>query len=269
MISSRAKWLLPLIIAVLCLAGVFNARANLYTVFPEMVPLQQWTVFSLGGGITDTTTTDDITGTTYIQGNVGVGGSGDINLTGNVTIDGNLVYRSNGTLKMSGNSRVNGMTIHGQDSDLDASSNAAIMTSNHAFAMLPNRTQTSFTGSGDTTVSGAPFETVVFKLTNFALTGGTFTLQGSVTTNFVFNVTNQFSLSGAAKIVLSGGVTWNNVLWNVTGGGTGPSLTGQSSLQGVLMANNRTISISGGSSVAGKVIANKVSLSGGSQITSP
>ena len=135
MISSRAKWLLPLIVAVFTLPSAFNASANLLTDFPEMAPLQQWTVFSLGGGITDTTTTDDLSGSTYIKGNVGVGGSGDINLTGNATIDGNLVYRSNGTLKMSGNSRVTGTTVHGGDSDLDTSSSAAILTSNNAFAM--------------------------------------------------------------------------------------------------------------------------------------
>ena len=234
-----------------------------------MAPLQQWTVFSLGGGITDTTTTDDLSGSTYIKGNVGVGGSGDINLTGNATIDGNLVYRSNGTLKMSGNSRVTGTTVHGGDSDLDISSSAAILTSNNAFAMPVTPIYAGITniqGSQNVTLTGVPGQTVVLKLQNFTLTTGSLTLQGGA--NFVINVSNQFSLTNHSQIILALGTTWDDVLFNVRGGGSKVDLSGQSTLQGVLMANDRTVSVSGGAMVTGKVIANKVSLSGGSQIVS-
>jgi hypothetical protein len=245
-----------------------TASANLFTSYPAMAPLQQWTVFSLGGGITDTDTTDELSGNTYIRGNVGVAGSGDINMSGNATIDGNLVYRSNGTLKMSGGSKVNGATIHGGDSNLDASSLAAMNTSTYYGGLPSTDTRTSFTGNGNVTILGAPGNNV-FNLTNFTLSGGTFTLVGTAATNFIFNISNQFSLSGAAQIVLSGaGFTSDNVLFNVTTPGSKVDLSGQSSLQGIVMANQRTVNVTGGSIVKGRVIANKVTLSGSSQIVS-
>jgi cytoskeletal protein CcmA (bactofilin family) len=71
-----------------------------------------------------------------------------------------------------------------------------------------------------------------------------------------------------AKIVLSGGVTWDNVLFNVRGSGH-VTLGGESSLQGILMANNRTVKIGDKPAIMGEVIANKVVLRGGSQIMHP
>jgi hypothetical protein len=47
------------------------------------------------------------------------------------------------------------------------------------------------------------------------------------------------------------------------------TLDGQSSMTGILMANKRTVSNAGGSSVYGEIIANKIKLSGSSQIVHP
>jgi hypothetical protein len=97
-------------------------------------------------------------------------------------------------------------------------------------------------------------------------------LSGDVTNNFIINVSNQFSLSGSSKIVLSGGVTWDNVLFNVHGTGSDVTLSGQSSMAGILMATKRTVNISGTVSVGqhggpfGEVVGNKVVLSSGAQI---
>src|SRR6185295_15549545 len=94
-------------------------------------------------------------------------------------------------------------------------------------------------GWHSTTVTGAPGETVVLSLRDFQLAGhSTFTLQGTATTTFIINVSGQFSLLKNARIVLSGGVQWNDVLFNVRGSGT-VSISGDASLQGILMANGR------------------------------
>jgi hypothetical protein len=57
-----------LIVVASLFLGAFSANANLLTTFPEMgdpqTGLLRWGMFSLGGGITDTTTADDISGTT-------------------------------------------------------------------------------------------------------------------------------------------------------------------------------------------------------------
>jgi hypothetical protein len=119
-------------------------------------------------------------------------------------------------------------------------------------------------------IQGAPGETVTLKLKNFRMReNATLTLQGTTTTSFVINVTNQFSLTGNAKIVLSGGVQWNSVFFNVLGQGDPVRLSKQSSLSGILEASQRTVKLRGHATVLGEVIARKVLLSGASQITQP
>lgn len=263
----RLRILLLLVVAAPFYFAGLNAKADLVTTFPEMGDLLRWGVFSLGGGVSGDS--DEMTGTTDIYGDVGVAGNGNITMTGNSTIHGDLYYRTNGTLKMKGAARITGTKHHdaGSDAQLDNGVTEAINTSNHAFALPVTRPQyTSITSS--TMITGAPGETVVLKLTNFTLNHGTLTLRGSANTTFVINVTNQFSLGSHSQIVLSGGVQWDDVLFNVRGSGT-VSLDSQSTLRGVLMANNRTVNMDGQASVQGEVIANKISMKGGSQVVHP
>jgi len=120
------------------------------------------------------------------------------------------------------------------------------------------------------TISGAPGATVVLSLKSFLMSGSsTFTLQGTATTSFVINVNKQFSLSGMAKIMLSGDVQWNNVVFNVRGQGSVVTLSGHSSLTGILNANDRTVKMSGQAIVYGKVNAKKLRLLESSQIIEP
>lgn len=247
--------------------GSLTAKADLVTVFPEMGDLLRWAAFSLGGGVSGDT--DKTVGTTDIYGDVGVAGNGDITLTGNTTIHGDLYWRTNGTLVMKGKAKVTGTKHHdaASDAQLDNGVIEANNTSDHAFALPVTRPQyTSITSS--TTITGVPGETVVLKLTNFTLNNGTLTLVGGANTIFVINVTNQFSLDSHSQIVLSGGVQWDDVLFNVRGSGI-VSLNAQSVLRGVLMANNRTVSMDGQSVVEGEVVANALSMKGGSQIVHP
>ncbi|GEM_PF-2498956 len=262
--------LLPLAIAPLLIFGT-SAQANLLTTFPEMGDLLRWGAFSLQGGISDTT---DLSGNTSIQGDVGVAGTGNITMSGNATINGNLYYRSNGTLSMNGNAKVTGSKIHNQDSVLDNGVNEANNTSTHAFNLVANRptTNVNLSGNSSMTVTGAPGETVVLKLQNFILSGnGVFTLQGTSTTNFVINVTNQFSITGngTARIDLAGGLKWDNVLFNVVGTGSDVQISGNGKLTGVLMANKRTVDLSGNALVTGEVVANKIKISGNGKIVHP
>jgi len=132
--------------------------------------LLRWGMFSLGGGISDATTADDISGTTYVKGDVGVAGSGDIQMSGG-TIDGDLYYRSNGTLKTSGSAKITGARIHNADALLDDHYNRANLVDNHAFSLndshnyLVNgmaQTLTNVSGNMNMTVSAvAPGTNVV------------------------------------------------------------------------------------------------------------
>lgn len=119
-------------------------------------------------------------------------------------------------------------------------------------------------------VSGAPGETVTLDLRNFVLQrNDTFTLQGTSTTTFVINVSGKFSLLNNARIVLAGGVQWNNVFFNVLGRGSVVVLTDQSILHGALTASKRTVRLEENAIVYGKVFAKKVLISGAAQIVLP
>ena len=119
-------------------------------------------------------------------------------------------------------------------------------------------------------LTGAPGETVTLNLGNFVLRrNDTFTLQGTSTTNFIINVSGKFLLSNSARIVLAGGVQWNNVFFNVFGRGSVIVLTDQSILHGTLTASKRTVLLEENAIVYGKVIASKVRISGAAQIVQP
>jgi hypothetical protein len=64
-------------------------------------------------------------------------------------------------------------------------------------------------------------------------------------------------------------LTWDDVLFNVVGNGSEVKVSGQSILNGVLMANNRTLDLSAGAIINGEVVANKIKLSGSSVINHP
>jgi hypothetical protein len=123
---------------------------------------------------------------------------------------------------MFGHAQITGARYHNENSQLDTGESEAINSSKAAFdlARTSSYTTIELRHNQSTSIMGAPGETVVLRLRNFALRGNaTFTLQGTATTNFVINVRHRFSLLDRARIVLSGGVTWDNVLFNVRGSG--------------------------------------------------
>jgi cytoskeletal protein CcmA (bactofilin family) len=274
-LASRFKNLLLLaVVAPFCFGGL-NAKANLLTTFgPEMGDLLRWAALSGAGGLSAVDTIDAFSGTTDIYGDVGIAGDGNITMSGGATIHGDLYYYSTGTLKKNGNAMVTGATYHdaAHNTDLNRGVQEAMDTAAAAFALPATRPQMSI-NLGDhqnLTLTGAPGETVVLQLSNFSLSASaTLTLQGSATTNFVLNVSNQFSLTGGSKIVLSGGVAWDCVLFNVVNTGSDVKVSGQSILNGVLMANKRTVELSAGALVNGEVVANQIKMSGSSEIIHP
>ena len=114
-------------------------------------------------------------------------------------------------------------------------------------------------GSQNVSIPGAPGQTVTLNLRNFVLAGqSTFTLQGTATTSFIINVTRQFSLSGSSRIILSGGVRWDHVFFNVLGRGSVVSIRNRAQLYGTLRARQRTVRLDDYSIVYGAVTARKI-----------
>jgi hypothetical protein len=137
----------------------------------------------------------------------------------------------------------------------------------------------SYAGSNDIWLSGyqqkvvasPPGSTITLNLQNFVLTGhSTLSLAGDATSTFIINVANQFSLSQRSRIVLSGGLQWNQVFFNILGTGSTVSLSGRSGLFGILTASQRKVRMTGHALVYGGVFASRVVLRQAAQIaTSP
>src|SRR6266403_5725106 len=103
----RPGSVLLLAVALPFFLSAINAAADQFgtTVAPDW---QNWAAFSQGGGVSDTTA-DEQSGGTYVKGNVGVWGTGNVTLSGNAILDGDLYYRTTGTLRLSGSAKITGM----------------------------------------------------------------------------------------------------------------------------------------------------------------
>jgi hypothetical protein len=129
------------------------------------------------------------------------------------------------------------------------------------------------------TFDNTPFSgKYVMRLTDFGRSGcSTLTLNGAAGSAFVLNISGNFNISGGSRVLLSGGLTPSDVLFNVTGNPTGAKfeVTGGSLFNGTLPAYNRggsqrTFTISGKTSMLnGEVIANRVVVSSGAHVKQP
>lgn len=123
------------------------------------------------------------------------------------------------------------------------------------------------TGYQSQTVASAPGSTVTLNLQNFTLSGhSTLTLLGDATSTFIINVTNQFSLTQSAKVLLSGGLQWDHVFFNVLGPGATVILSGKSILVGSLTASERKVRLDGSAMIYGAVAGRQVVIRQGAQI---
>lgn len=120
------------------------------------------------------------------------------------------------------------------------------------------------------TIASPPGSTVTVNLQNFALSGhSTLTLLGDATSTFIINVTNQFSLTQSAKVLLSGGLQWNHVFFNILGAGPVISLGGKSILVGTLTASQRKLVLNGHAHLYGLVSAQRTVIRQAAQIVTP
>lgn len=231
-----------------------------------------WGAFTLGGSfVSDISAADDLENID-IYGDVGVAAAGDIKMGSGATIHGDLYYRTGGTLTMNGTSRITGGRHQNASSNaiLDQGVADADRISMQAFALpasdmsltTVNMQNQSFTYTLTSTCT-------VLKLTDFVMDGGTFTLSGTAGQAIILNVTRNFSLKGGAKIVLSGGLQWDSVLFNIVGTGNVVSFDQASSLNGILLANRRTVRMKNSSTVDGEVIGNSIQIGSLSKIRNP
>ena len=231
-----------------------------------------------------------------VLGNVGVGGSGNLTMSAS-RIRGNLYIRTGYTSTLSSGAYINNPggsvpVIPGAQSPSGLATNALLITaaSNaNAASASASALANNWIGSGPTTIAqnnaalnlsiaAVANTTYVLHLTDLILSGASSVLtlsgNGAANVNYVINVNRFMSLSSGAKVVLTGGLNSQNVLFNVekTGASTftyDTTLGGGSKLDGIILAPNRTVKLTGASIVNGEVIGKAVSLSGYSRVYNP
>jgi hypothetical protein len=241
---------------------------------------KSWAIFALSGGVTITDTTYN--GTYDVLGNIGMYGSGGLTMSAS-RVGGFMagdIYRAKAsqTINMSGGANYTGTMYTGVGGSggsglLGQAASAAITASSTAATLVSTfGTPSNINLRSAASYYAAANEVVVMNLTDLILNGtaAVLTLNGPSTANYVINISRYLALSNSAQIQLSGGLQPQNVLFNVTSANTNDvTLSGNSTLNGIILAANRAVKLTGASDVVGEVIGKSVSLSGRSTVKNP
>ena len=303
--SALASWKKSsLLLFLFALCSVFSAHATdgIYTQFGLDLgyagrigymggTTPHWAIFTYGAGTASSPFTAlDISappGTLFpqIDGNIAMAGVySNLTISGRGSINGDRYEQTTSTETVSGNAVLAG-TRHSSasiNSQLNGGITSLKNVSNSAALLSPTAGSPSTINMGggtntifDNTAFGGKY---VMRLTDLVLSGGsTLTLNGAAGTAFVLNISRNFNIGGASRILLSGGLTPSDVLFNVRGNsGAQFEITGDSIFNGTLLAYNsgsggqRTLSISGHNTMTnGELIANKVVVSSGAKVKHP
>ena len=265
---------------VFSLPGLHAGNLNNYVQFGQAAssasPGHQWAIFSLGQTTGDM---DSIGSGAVISGDIGAAGAGNVSFVGNASDTGVTYYQTGGTVSGRG---VNKSAVSGQNNFLTQGVSDARNASAQAVALqttlgtpagapmnlnLTNTSQILHASDGNN-------DRYVLTIASFSLNNSKLTLDGSGNSNafFVFNITNTFSFVNASNIMLTGGLTAANVIFNYLG--SSPITLGggaTSTFNGLVLAagsNYKTSTVNvAGLSMNGEIIADKVSIASGTTLT--
>ena len=223
-----------------------------------------------------------------VDGDIALAGAySSMIISGNTTINGDIYRRTTATFSRSGNSSNSPQHFSASiDSQLAGGISSLQNVSNQARLLTPTSgspTSINLGKNQSMTISNNPFGgKYVMNLSNFVMgggaknaNGGTLTLNGAAGSAFVLNISGAFDLGGKAKILLTGGLTVSDVLFNVTGSNSTFSIGGDALFNGTLLAYNssgaqRTLSITGhDTQVNGEVLAWQIKQQSGAHVKKP
>jgi choice-of-anchor A domain-containing protein len=210
---------------------------------------------------------------TYIEGNVGVGPGSALAFSGGGRVLGDI-YLHDGTAGTYGGpvateTVMGGSTYGGLvNSDMNPVAADAFAASAAAAALSPDVTLPTRV-AGDTTVTATDPLTVVRLVQGIDL-NETLTISGSAADAFIFNVPDGQTITfhGGGQIVLTGGVTPDNILFNVVGSRGGSlDFSGDSDTFGTFLAPERAITVSGGVHAGAFLAGGMLTLRSGARLT--
>jgi hypothetical protein len=227
-----------------------------------------YAVLSIGGGDIA------INGPGTTVGNVGLTSPGKLSLDSSnaVAIQGN-VYLGN-TASITHAQQVQGSIFSNQDTWLSQAAADARNASVAANGLASTDSTTSINQSGGSrTITGGASVNVV-HLTGLNLDGGAvLTLGAPAGGSFVINDAGRFNLTGGSKILLGGGLTPTDVLFNVTGTGVQVALNGgeenrvpKAQIYGILLVPNSDINFAPGLDTPEIIGGRNISLVSGGRV---
>lgn len=245
----------------------------------------RWAVYTYGAGTSSSPFTAlDVSGSGLVDGDVALAGAySRLSVAGSGLVTGDRYEQTTSSETRSGSGVIGGTRF--SSTSINSSLNGGITSLRNVSTSAAGLTPTSGSpttlnlgGNTSRTFDNTPFGgKYVMRLTDFVLSGNsTLTLNGKAGSAFVLNISTNFNVSGSARILLTGGLTASDVLFNVTGNNSNFSLGGNAIFNGTLLAYNsasggtqRTLTIGGNASVTGQVIANKVIVNGNGKVKKP
>ncbi len=238
-----------------------------------------WTVLTLGGNI-DVSNVNGL-----IVGNVGMTTPGAaLTISGSADVFGKVYLEHNGTVSVSGGSTTG--TIYGglsgtggnysQDVYLTSVKTAALNASTTFAGMASTMTVpgNAITGSAAQTIHGGAGVNVL-NLSALTISGCALTFDAPAGATFIVNITGSFTLSAGADILISGGLTPFDIVYNTIGTGTTVNWGGGHNpnhpeitppiVNGIVLAPQRDLNFAPGN-IVGEAIGNSLNLYSGSYI---
>jgi len=220
------------------------------------------TIFGFNGStVSFTNPQTQVSGPPGTTPNVGIGPNSSLNasdgvISGTLFVDPTAAKINQGNLQVLGG--VVTRNLSGAVSDL-------VSLSSTSAALTP--TQTFSTLTGGETITGNGGKNVI-SVGSITLNGSsTLTLSGKPSDTFIVNVSGKLALTGTSSIQLNG-VAPNNVLFNVTGSGQDVAFTGKSQGNGLFLAPNRAVSVTGATVDGGIFAGGNIAIVSGAKIIS-
>ena len=228
------------------------------------------------GVLATSLTVQDSTHGTDIVGDMGIG----LNLTlDGAVAQGNLYLYSGGTYTTKNGGHITGTKYQDAhqggtyDTRLYQAANDAVTLSNNISGLTRTTgTPTSITSSTTLNDTGSNHINIL-QLSNFQLSSGmTLTLNGTSSTRYIINVTNNFSMNNAKVVEVGTGFTAANVIFNYVNQNGNLTMDNGSVLNSILVAGSKTFTMDHASTINGELLAAAnctVNLKNGSKVIHP
>jgi hypothetical protein len=219
------------------------------------------------GVLTGKNETTVLGGAFKMTGNLGLAAGYNVQISGNNSETGRTYYdtssggswSNSGTFAEQGGSSITQSMSQAVSDAISASTSANALAATAGFG--------SQSGSTVTLNALTNLSENVLNVSSVSLTNGTITFNdnGNAGAKYIINVTGNFSLSNTT-MVLTGGATAADIIWNIEGTGSSVSITGGTSY-GTFLVPQSNVTIGGGGSLTGELIAGANSLGKGYTLT--